>query len=63
MNVTEAKEFMSHAKNKKEWNAKVQLLKEYHNGALPDFWQAEIIDSQFFEEQRVSWGEGLAQED
>lgn len=60
--IEEVKDYLSHSHNLREWNRSVAKIIELNSGKLPRFWQHEIIDSQYFDGVRRSWGHGLAQE-
>ena len=59
MDITETKDFLSHARSITEWDQVVENIRVLNNGVLPDWWQAEIIDSQFFDGLRLSWDSQL----
>lgn len=59
---TEIREYLSYSHNLDEWLANVERIKALNSGALPVWWKREIIESQYFDGLRRSWGTGLAQE-
>lgn len=52
---TQTRERLSHSKSILEWDANVEAVKTLNGGRLPDFWQTEIIDSQYFDGLQLSW--------
>jgi hypothetical protein len=59
MTITETKNFLARAHSITEWDQRVELVKQWFHNELPDFWQAEIIDSGFAEGQRLSYDSQL----
>lgn len=46
---TAIREYLSHSKSITEWDLRVEQVKRENNGKLPEFWQREIVDSQYFD--------------
>lgn len=41
------KEFLSHSRSITEWDLRVEQIKRENQGRLPEFWDREIIRSQY----------------
>lgn len=53
------REYLSHSKSITEWDLRIEQIKRENNGKLPEFWQHELIDSQYFSMLRLSWDSQL----
>lgn len=60
---TAVREYLSHSKSIAEWDLRVEQVKRENNGKLPDFWDREIIQSQYFDGLKKSWNSTLQKRD
>lgn len=56
---TALREYLSHSKSITEFDLRVEQIKRENNGRLPEFWEREIVNSQYFSMLRLSWDSQL----
>lgn len=63
LSPVQVREFLSHSRSITEWRENVETVKKFNGGKLPDYWQKEIIDSQYFDGLFFSWDTRLRKTD